>query len=134
MIRRYLWRICFTILGASIGISLGQMLFQGQARWPVLVILVLIHLLAYYNAGRYFDALEYRAKQHNDKKRSSDMLKRNPGSDETLIHVCTHSGGRPAVYLHDIRAYMLIDGKQVPIKYCPYCGTFIENDARDLFM
>jgi predicted nucleic acid-binding Zn ribbon protein len=26
--------------------------------------------------------------------------------------------------------YMIIDGKLVPITYCPYCGVKIEEDER----
>lgn len=51
-------------------------------------------------------------------------------SEETLQHTCQRGEGRPAVYLHDIQAYMIIDGKFTHIKYCPYCGIEIDTENR----
>jgi len=51
-------------------------------------------------------------------------------SEETLQHTCRRGVGSPAVYLHDIHAYMIIDGKFIYIKYCPYCGVEIDTESR----
>ena len=70
------------------------------------------------------------------------MLVRNPEGQESYIHICDDSHKytkqalkeRLPIYLHDIRAYTLIEGKKgyelKDIKYCPYCGKEIETDER----
>lgn len=57
------------------------------------------------------------------------MLKEVPGH-EHLVHICRQGTGNPEVNMHDVMPYMVIDGRLVPIKYCPYCGVKIEEDER----
>lgn len=68
------------------------------------------------------------------------MLIRDKDSAEGYIHLCADSHKytkealeeRMKIYLHDMTAYTLIEGKNgvemVRIKYCPYCGAKIEKD------
>lgn len=68
------------------------------------------------------------------------MLRRDKDSQEGYIHICNDSQKytktalkqRLPIYLHDVKAYTLIEGKDgynlIDIKYCPYCGVEIEND------
>lgn len=55
------------------------------------------------------------------------MLLPAQGCDETMVHVCPQGRGKPKVFIHDVFVYMFIVGKQVRIKYCPYCGVDVEN-------
>lgn len=60
------------------------------------------------------------------------MLVRNKDAQEGYIHECRQGKGKPPVYLHDVKAYMIqeIGGKVdlVDVKFCPYCGQEIEKD------
>ena len=68
------------------------------------------------------------------------MLVRNKDSQEGYVHLCADSHRytkkalkeRLPIYLHDIKAYTLIETKNgcelIDIKYCPYCGVEIETD------
>lgn len=56
------------------------------------------------------------------------MLKICAGIFETYVHECPEGKGQPAVYFHEDYAYMIFDGIPRVIRYCPYCGTFIEDD------
>ena len=58
------------------------------------------------------------------------MMKPHLGSQETLEHECDPGRGRPPVLLHDVYSYLFIEGKHYPVKFCPYCGVCIEEDAR----
>ncbi len=65
------------------------------------------------------------------------MLIRNKDAQEGYIHKCddSHKYTRQAlkeripVYLHDITAYTVTEGKIKPLRYCPYCGQEIETDV-----
>lgn len=68
------------------------------------------------------------------------MLVRDKDSAEGYKHICNDSykytkqalKGRLPIFLHDITAYTLIEGKNgyelISIKHCPYCGVEIEAD------
>lgn len=64
------------------------------------------------------------------------MLVKDNSEQETYIHVCPDSHKyrdnalkqRIAVYKHDISAYIVINGKLQNIKFCPYCGTNVEDE------
>lgn len=68
------------------------------------------------------------------------MLVRDKDSQEVYKHICDDSykytkkrlAERLPIYLHDISAYTLIEGKDglqlISIKHCPYCGKDIETD------
>ena len=63
------------------------------------------------------------------------MLERIPTSSETLRHICDCFGrkyveSKPAVYIHDVNAYMEFDGQQQSISFCPYCGIRVDNESR----
>lgn len=66
------------------------------------------------------------------------MLVKDKNSSELYIHVCpdAHKYTRKAlkermtIYRHDISAFIITDnGKIEHIKYCPYCGTNVENEV-----
>ena len=59
------------------------------------------------------------------------MLTREEGR-ETYIHTCvgTSLENRIEVNLHDLYAYILIDGKMHHIRYCPHCGIKVDEDIR----
>lgn len=67
------------------------------------------------------------------------MLRRDKDSQEGYIHICNDSykytkqalKERIPIYLHDITAYMYVDGKIHHIKYCPYCGADVDSEERE---
>lgn len=68
------------------------------------------------------------------------MLVKDENSSELYIHICpdAHKYTRKAlkermtIYRHDISAFIITDsGKIEHIKYCPYCGTDVENERED---
>jgi hypothetical protein len=57
------------------------------------------------------------------------MLKQVPGA-EHYVHVCPRSNNGAEIGLHDLQPYMVVNGKMVNIKFCPYCGAEIEKEER----
>jgi hypothetical protein len=66
------------------------------------------------------------------------MLVKDENSSELYIHVCPDSDKytykalkeRMTIYRHDISAFIITDSNKIEhIKYCPYCGTNVENEV-----
>ena len=60
------------------------------------------------------------------------MLVRDKDAQEGYIHKCRQGTGKPPVFLHDVKAYMMYEHDYgvdlVDVKFCPYCGVEIEKD------
>ena len=65
------------------------------------------------------------------------MLVKDKSSSELYIRICPDSGKythkalkeRMTIYRHDISAFIITDsGKIEHVKYCPYCGTNVEEE------
>lgn len=67
------------------------------------------------------------------------MLYKDRNSQEGYIHICDDAHKyrrdyireRPPVLVHDISAYLRVNGSLLNIKYCPYCGAELEKEQEN---